>query len=172
MAGENRSRAVSWIDAVAATVALVALAGVIWSPKLSNSVARATGSIKSVQVSVDVRGLPTADKAKLISDALAHGTTSLVIRNQPAGSLTLVEIQDISSKLNALLPDGTVIEVPDPNRELQGILEARFVLEGEATVSDSGIVMAGTKLKIGSPVELEGPWYRINGSVSGLEMES
>ncbi|RZO10298.1 MAG: DUF4330 domain-containing protein [Synechococcus sp. MED-G135] len=172
MAVENRSRAVSWIDAVAATVALIALAGVIWSPKLSNSVARATGSIKSVQVSVDVRGLPTADKAKLISDALAHGTTSLVIRNQPAGSLTLVEIQDISSKLNALLPDGTVIEVPDPNRELQGILEARFVLEGEATVSDSGIVMAGTKLKIGSPVELEGPRYRINGSVSGLEMES
>lgn len=41
--------------AVAATVA--ALAGVVWSPKLTNAVARATGSVKPVEVSVDVLSL-------------------------------------------------------------------------------------------------------------------
>ena len=171
MAGANRFKAVSWIDGLAGAVALVALAGVIWSPKLSNTVARATGSVKPVLVSVDVRGLPTANKAKLIADALEHGKTSIVIRNQPAGSVRLVEIQDISSKLTTLLPDGRVLQAEDPNRQLQGILEARFVLQGDATVSGSGVVMAGTNLKIGSPVELEGPRYRVNGTVSGVEVD-
>ena len=82
-----------------------------------------------------------------------------------------MEIQDISSKLTTVLPDGRVVQAVDPNRELQGILEARFVLKGEATVSGSGVVMAGTNLKIGSPVELEGPRYRVDGTVSGVEVE-
>ena len=159
------------MDALAGAVALVALAGVVWSPKLSNTVARATGSVKPVLVSVDVRRLSTANRSKLIADALDHGKTSIVIRNQPAGSVRLVEIQDISSKLTTVLPDGRVVTAVDPNRELQGILEARFVLKGEATVSGSGVVMAGTNLKIGSPVELEGPRYRVNGTVSGVEVE-
>lgn len=170
MAGAERFKAFSWIDGLAGAVALVALAGVIWSPKLSNTVARATGGVKPVQVSVDVRGLPTAQKDQLIADALAYGKTSLVIRNQPAGSVRLVAIKDISSKLTTLLPSGAVLEAPDPNRLTQGILEARFVLQGEATVSKSGVVMAGTNLKIGSPVELEGPRYRVNGTVSGVEV--
>ena len=120
---------------------------------------------------MDVRRLSTANRSKLIADALDHGKTSIVIRNQPAGSVRLVEIQDISIKLTTVLPDGRVVQAVDPNRELQGILEARFVLKGEATVSGSGVVMAGTNLKIGSPVELEGPRYRVNGTVSGVEVE-
>ena len=171
MAGVKGIRSLSWLDGLAGAVALVALAGVIWSPKLSNTVARATGNVKPVMVSVDVRGLPTANKQQLIEEALQHGSTSLVIRNQPAGSVKLLEIEDISSTVTTLLPDGRVIEAPDPNRLRQGILEARFVLQGDATVSGAGIVMAGTNLKIGSPVELEGPRYRVNGTVSGVELK-
>lgn len=171
MAGVKGIHSLSWLDGLAGAVALVALAGVVWSPKLSNTVARATGNVKPVMVSVDVRGLPTANRDQLVADALEHGTTSLVIRNQPAGAVSLVAIEDISSTLATLLPDGRVIEATDPNRRRQGILEARFVLEGDATVSGSGIVMAGTKLKIGSPVELEGPRYRVNGTVSGVEVK-
>lgn len=171
MAGAKGLKGVSWVDGLAGAVALIALAGVVWSPKLSNTVARATGGLKPVQVTVDVRGLPTANRTKLIADALSHGKTSLVIRNQPTGSVRLEDIQDISGKLVTLLPDGRVVQAPDPNREIQGILEARFVLKGEATVSSSGVVMAGTNLKIGSPVELEGPRYRVNGTVSGVEVQ-
>lgn len=171
MAGDKGIRSFSWLDALAGATALVAFVGVIWSPKLSNTVARATGNVKPVIVSVDVRGLPTANKQQLIADALQHGRTSIVIRNQPAGSVELVEIQDISSTVTTLLPDGRILEAPDPNRVRQGILEARFVLQGNASVSGSGIVMAGTNLKIGSPVELEGPRYRVNGTVSGVELQ-
>ena len=171
MAGDKGIRSFSWLDALAGATALVAFVGVIWSPKLSNTVARATGNVKPVIVSVDVRGLPTANKQRLIDEALQHGKTSLVIRNQPAGSVRLVGIEDISSTVATLLPDGRVLEAPDPNRLRQGILEARFVLQGDATVSGSGIVMAGTNLKVGSPVEIEGPRYRVNGTVSGVEVK-
>ena len=64
-----------------------------------------------------------------------------------------------------------MVTAEDPNRLRQSTLDARFVLEGEATVSKGGVVMAGTNLKIGTPVELEGPRYRVNGTVSGVEVE-
>ena len=35
----------------------------------------------------------------------------------------------------------------------------------------SGVVMAGTKLKVGTPVELDGPLYRLNGIVSGIDVQ-
>ena len=171
MASGPRFRSISAIDGVAAVIGLAALAGVLWSPKLSNTVARATGSVKSVQISVDVRGVPAADPSNLIQEALANGRTSIVIRNQPHGSVRLVKVDDITRQLVSLTPEGRVVTADDPNRLRQSTLDARFILDGEATVSKSGVVMAGTNLKIGTPVELEGPRYRVNGTVSGVEVE-
>ena len=171
MAFSDRLRSMSIIDAAAAVVALVAVGGVLWSPKLSNTVARATGAIKAVEVTVDVRNTSAADPDQLIAEALKSGRTSLVIRNQPAGSVQLIRVDDIRRQLASVLPDGSVVLADDPNREIQGMLDARFVLQGDATVTSSGVVMAGTKLKVGIPVELEGRFYRVNGIVSGVSLQ-
>jgi len=161
----------SVIDAAAAIVALVAVGGVLWSPKLSNTVARATGAIKPVEVTVDVRNTSAADPDQLIAEALKSGRTTLVIRNQPAGSVQLIRVDDIRRRLVSVLPDGRVVTADDPNRQIQGMLDARFVLQGDATVTSSGVVMAGTNLKVGTPVELEGRFYRVNGIVSGVSLQ-
>jgi len=171
MALSDRLRSLSVVDTAAVVVALVAVGGVLWSPKLSNTVARATGAIKPVEVSVDVRNTPAADPDQLIADALQSGRTSLVIRNQPAGSAELIRVDDIRRQLASVLPDGSVVTADDPNRTIQGMLDARFVLRGDATVTSSGVVMAGTKLKVGIPVELEGRFYRLNGIVSGVSLQ-
>ena len=171
MAFSDRLRSMSIIDVAAAGVALVAIGGVLWSPKLSNTVARATGAIKPVEVSVDVRNTSAADPDQLIAQALKSGRTSLVIRNQPAGSVRLIRVDDIRRQLASVLPDGSVVTADDPNRTIQGMLDARFVLRGDATVTSSGVVMAGTKLKVGIPVELEGRFYRLNGIVSGVSLQ-
>jgi len=171
MALSDRLRSLSVIDTAAVVVALVAVGGVLWSPKLSNTVARATGAIKPVEVTVDVRNTPAADPDQLIADALQSGRTSLVIRNQPAGSAELIRVDDIRRQLASVLPDGSVVIADDPNRTIQGMLDARFVLRGDATVTSSGVVMAGTKLKVGIPVELEGRFYRLNGIVSGVSLQ-
>ena len=152
--------------AVAATVA--ALAGVVWSPKLTNAVARATGSVKQVEVSVDVRHLQVVDSEAFLEGIREEGAVSIVIRNQPAGRVALLSVEDISRPLTQLLSDGTVLEAEDTS-PARG-LHARFRLKADAETGPSGVVFGGTKLKVGSPVELEGRLYRVNGVVSGVAL--
>jgi hypothetical protein len=171
MALRDRLQGFSVLDGTAGLVALLAIGGVLWSPKLSNTFAKANGSVKSVQVMVDVLRVSAEDPEALIQDALASGRASIIIRNQPAGSVKLIRVDDINRVLVAVQPDGSVVTAPDPNRATLGSLNARFVLEGDATVSKSGVVLAGTKLKVGIPVELEGALYRLNGTVSGVKVQ-
>jgi len=163
----NRLRSLSPIDAVAGMVALAALGGVIWSPKLSNAVAKATGAVKPVQVSVDVRHLVSADPEQLLNAAREEAALNIVIRNQPAGRVTLVSVDDLTTPLMAVQPDGSVVVADAPNAVLPR--HARFVMEANAEIKPSGVVIGGTKLKVGVPVELEGRLYRLNGVVSGVK---
>ncbi|QEY31717.1 DUF4330 domain-containing protein [Synechococcus sp. RSCCF101] len=160
----------SWtvVDVGAAAAVLLALAGVAWSPKLTSAVAQVSGAVKPVQVSVDVRGIPVADPAALIRDAVEAGSTSIVIRNQPHGRVAVQEVVDTTRRLVAVQPDGSVVSADNPNNARRGSLDARFLLEGQGRLVDGGVVFGNQKLKIGSPVELEGPTYRINGTVSGI----
>ena len=171
MALKDRLRGLPALDVTAGLIALLAVGGVLWSPKLSNTFAKANGSVKPVQVMVDVRRVSAADPEALVQEALAAGRTSIIIRNQPAGSVKLIRVEDINRVLVAVQPDGSVVTAPDPNRASINDLNARFVLEGDATVSKSGVVLAGTKLKVGTPVELEGALYRLNGTVSGVKVQ-
>ena len=171
MTFKDRLRSLSVVDAAAVLVVVAAAGGVLWSPKLSNTVAKATGALKPVEVMVDVRNTSAADPDGLVREALDAGRTTLVIRNQPAGTAELVRVDDIRRRLTAVQPDGRVVVADDPNKDIYGMLNARFVLKGDATVSSSGVVMAGTKLKVGTPVELEGRTYRVNGTVSGVTIQ-
>ena len=162
----NRLRSPSPIDAVAAVVALAALGGVIWSPKLSNAVAKATGAVQPVQVSVDVRHLVSADPEELLNAAREEAALNIVIRNQPAGRVTLVSVDDVTNPLVAVQPDGSIVVADAPSTALPR--HARFVIEASAEIKPSGVVIGGTKLKVGVPVELEGRLYRLNGVVSGV----
>ena len=162
----SRLRSLSPIDAVAGVVALAALAGVIWSPKLTNAVAQATGAVKPVQVSVDVHRLYSADPEQLLNAAREEAALNIVIRNQPAGRVTLVSVDDLTKPLMAVQPDGSVVIADAPSSLLPR--HARFVMEASAEIKPSGVVIGGTKLKVGVPVELEGRLYRLNGVVSGV----
>ncbi|MBL6741596.1 MAG: DUF4330 domain-containing protein [Synechococcus sp. BS301-5m-G53] len=163
----NRLRSLSPIDAVAGVVALVALGGVVWSPKLSNAVAKATGAVKPVQVSVDVQRLYSADPEQLLNSAREEAALNIVIRNQPAGRVTLVSVDDLTNPLTAVQPDGSVVFADSPGTVQPRY--ARFVMEANAEIKPSGVVIGGTKLKVGVPVELEGRLYRLNGVVSGVK---
>ena len=157
----------SLLDGLALLAVTSALAGVIWSPKLSNAVARATGSVKPVQVSVDVRHLHVDDIDGFLGSIREEGAVNIVIRNQPAGRVTLVSVDDLTNPLTAVQPDGSVVLADAPSSLLPR--HARFVMEANAEIKPSGVVIGGTKLKVGVPVELEGRLYRLNGVVSGVK---
>ena len=156
------------LDVMAALAALIAMGGAIWSPKLANGLARATGSMETVELAVDVIHLYLDQPEKFFAAVRNEGSVSMVIRNQPAGRLRLLDVEDITRPLAEVLPSGSVVETPDltPGRTIH----ARFQLQAEAETRSSGVVVAGTKLKIGSPVELEGRLYRVSGVVSGLDL--
>lgn len=158
------------MDLGAAAAVLLAAAGVIWSPKLSSTIARATGGIVPVTVMVDVRGVPAADPAGLIAGAREEGKVAIVIRNQPHGTVAIQELLPLQRRLVAVQPNGTVVSAPDPNQQIFGTLDARFVLSGQGRRSGGGVVFGNQNLKVGAPVELEGQNFRVNGTVTGLQV--
>ena len=151
---------------------LLAAAGVIWSPKLSGSLARATGGLVPVTVMVDVRGIPVANPTSVIDAARSSGKVSIVIRNQPHGSVPVEQVIPLQRRLAAVLPDGRVVSAPDPNQAQFPSLDARFVLKGEGRKGADGVVFGNQNLKIGAPIELEGRDFRVTGSVTALQVGS
>jgi hypothetical protein len=168
MAGS--SRRFSLVDAGAAAAVLLAAVGVVWSPKLSGTVARATGGLVPVTVMVDVRGVPVANPASVVDAARDAGKVAIVIRNQPHGSVPVEQVIPLQRRLSAVLPDGRVVSAVDPNQDQFPSLDVRFVLKGEGRKGADGVVFGNQNLKIGAPVELEGSTFRVNGSVTGLQV--
>jgi hypothetical protein len=168
MANDTSSRSWSPIDLGAGAAVLLATVGVVWSPKLSNAVARATGDVQPVTVTVDVRGALAAEPATLMASAQQEGKVNFVIRNQPHGTVTIDRIIPLQRRLTILTPDGKLVSVPDPNQQTFSTFDGRYVLKGEGRRTGGGVVLGNTTLKIGAPVELEGSNYRFNGTVTNL----
>lgn len=160
----------SLVDLGAAAAVLLAAGGVIWSPKLSGTIAKATGSMVPVTVMVDVRGIPAADPAALIAGAREEGKVAIVIRNQPHGSVGIKEVLPLQRRLVAVQPNGKVVTAADPNQQIFSTLDARFVLSGQGRKTGGGVVFGNQNLKVGAPVELEGQNFRVNGTVTGLKV--
>ncbi|MCP9809592.1 DUF4330 domain-containing protein [Cyanobium sp. HWJ4-Hawea] len=157
------------VDLGAAAAVVLALGGVIWSPKLSGAIAKATGGLIPVTVSVDVRGVPVANPAKLMAQTREEGRVAIVIRNQPHGSVDVKQVIPLQRLLTAVQPNGTVVTAKDPNQKSLASLDARFVLEGQGRKSGGGVVFGNQNLKIGTPVEIEGTNYRVTGTVTDLQ---
>ena len=166
----SKPRRLSLVDGAAAAAALLALAGVIWSPKLSTAVAQATGSLQPVTVTVDIRGVPAADPAALVRSAAAEGKVAIVIRNQPHGSVTVQRVIPLERRLTILTPDGRLVSAADPNQKTFGTFDARFVLQGQGRKGQGGVVFGNQTIKIGAPMELEGSNYRVSGTVTNLQL--
>jgi hypothetical protein len=161
-----RSRSWSLVDLGAAAAALLAIGGVIWSPRLSGAVAQATGALEPVTVMVDVRGAPAAAPLELLQQARAEGKVAIVIRNQPHGSVVVKQILPFDRIISTLTPDGKVVSAPDPNQKTFSTFDGRFVLEGQGRRTSGGVVFGNQTIKIGAPVELEGTNFRFNGTVT------
>lgn len=166
----DRSRSWTWIDVGAGAAVVLAAIGVIWSPKLSNAVAQATGGLQPVRVLVDVRGVPAADPAAIVSSARTSGKLAIVIRNQPHGSVRLEQVIPLTRRLTAVQPNGSVVTAADPNQQMLPTLDARFVLNGQGRKTGGGVVFGNQTIKIGAPIELEGETFRVLGSVTGLQI--
>ena len=62
-----------------------------------------------------------------------RGRTSLVIRNQPHGSVSVKSVGRLKRQVALVFPDGKVRSVPDPNDDIFTNFDARLVLEEKAS---------------------------------------
>ncbi len=157
---------VSILDLGAAGVILIAVAGIFFSPGAPVNKGIAQSQLKPVEVEVMVRGLRVGDFDSLLQEFADNKQVSIVIRNQPAGEVEILSTKPLPRTTPVPQPDGTVKALPDPRPEVVLIKDMIMTLGGEAQVTDDGVVLDGArKIKIGTPIRLEGRTYDFNGTI-------
>jgi len=160
----------SILDLGAALVILLVLVGIFFFPGTSGSVAQVGVTTKPVEVDLVVRGLNVRDPQQLFDRGLKEGgKTNIIIRNQPHGQIDVKSVKQLPRTLLVPQPDGSIKELSDP-RANQFSTDMVLTLGGKAQITKDGPVLGNSKLKIGTPVELEGFNYNFNSTVIDLRI--
>jgi len=161
----------SILDFAAACVILLVVVGIFFFPgtPLTQSIVAQTKQ-KPIEIQVLVRGLGASDLDGLFQEFDENQQADIVIRNQPAGKIKIAERQVLPRTTPVPQPDGTVKALPDPRPEIVMIHDMLLTLNGNAEVSNTGFVLAGSKkVKIGSSIQLQGNTYDFNGTVISIK---
>ena len=161
----------SILDLAAACVILLVVIGVFFFPgtPLTKSIIAQT-QLKPVEVQVLVRGLGVTNLDSLVKEFQTDEQTDIVIRNQPAGKVKIVDSELLPRTTAVPQPDGTVKALPDPRPEINMIRDMLLTLGTKAEVTNNGYVLGGSKkIKIGSTIELQGDVYDFNGTIIAIE---
>jgi hypothetical protein len=155
----------SILDVGAALVILLVIVGIFLFPGTSGSVAQIGVTEKPVEVDLIVRGLSVRDPQALLKEWDKTKKTNIIIRNQPYGEINIKAVKILDKLLAVPQPDGTVKPRPDPRVEESFSTNLLITLSGKAQITKTGPVLGNNKLKIGTPIELEGFSYNFNSSV-------
>ena len=157
---------VSILDLGAAGVILIAIAGIFFSPGTPVTKGIAQSKLQPIEVEVMIRGLRVGDFDGLLQEFKDNKQVSIVIRNQPAGEVEILSTEPLPRTTPVPQPDGTVKALPDPRPEVVLVKDLIMTLGGEAQVTKDGVVLEGAKkIKIGTPIRLEGSTYDFNGTI-------
>jgi hypothetical protein len=154
---------VSLLDLGAGFVILMVLIGILLIPGESGqSIAQSGLGSKSVEMDTLVLGLSARNPDKILR---AGDQTNFIIRNQPYGEVKIKSIEKLPRSFAFGLPDGKIQIESDPRKESQFSQNMVLTLEGKGRMTDKGPVLGNIPIKVGTPVELEGPLYTFRASV-------
>jgi Domain of unknown function (DUF4330) len=157
---------VSVLDIGAGLIILMAIAGLLFG----NSAAQVSGTFKPIEVDVIVRGLTARNPQELVKALADQKKTKIIIRNQPYGEVDVLKVINLPRTVAVPQPDGSVKPFPDPRPELQYTVDMMITLGGDAQITDDGPVLGNNKIKVGTPMELEGLTYRFSSPVVGVRI--
>lgn len=160
---------VSILDIGAVLIIVGAVLGLFIVPgKSGYSTAQiATAQTKPVEIEIMVRGLTVREPDRLLKEG---EMTSILIRNQERGKIEVRKVEVLVPKIPVPKPDGTVITIEDPRLGDTFVRDFAITLAGNAQVTGEEVVFANEKVKIGTPIEIEGARYSIRGSVMGINI--
>ena len=164
----------SLLDLAAAMVILLVVIGIFFFPgtPLTQSIVAQTKQ-QPIEIKVLIRGLGVSNLDGLIQEFEDNEQADIIIRNQPAGKVSIVDTELLPRTTAVPQPDGTVKALPDPRPEITMIRDMLMTLGGKAEVSNTGFVLPGSKkIKIGSSIQLQGNTYDFNGTVIAIEQKA
>jgi len=160
----------SILDLGAALVILLVIVGIFFFPGTSGSLAQVGVPTKPVEVDVVVRGLSIRQPQNLLKEFQTKKKTNVIIRNQPYGQVDVKAVRELPRTIIVPQPDGTAKAVLDPRQDNYST-DMLITLTGKAQITKNGPVLGNSKLKVGTPVELEGFDYNFNASVIDVRVK-
>ncbi len=158
---------ISLLDLGALLVILLAVAAVFLFPGQTGSVAQVGAKTEPVEVDMIIRGLSVRDPQTLLKPG---DKANLVIRNQPYGQIDIKAFQVLPQEALVPLTNGSVKVVKDTRISEELLRDMVITLSGQARVTDDGVVLGNSKLKVGTPVQIEGFKYDLRGSVMDVRV--
>ncbi len=116
---------------------------------------------KPIEVDVIVRGLSVLNPKDSGSQSSVKVEIKRTLLSEISltGRLILNQWNSCRKHLIVTQPDGSVKVLPDPKAGQNYNVDMLMTLEGKGRITDSGPVLENNKIKIGTPVELEGQMY-------------
>ncbi|PSO53895.1 MAG: pyruvate/2-oxoglutarate dehydrogenase complex,dihydrolipoamide dehydrogenase (E3) component [Cyanobacteria bacterium QH_8_48_120] len=161
---------VSILDLGAALVILLAIIGIFFFPGTSGSVAQVSGK-KPIEVDIIVQGLRVSEPDALMGKFRQEKKTNIIIRNQPYGQVEIKSVQPLPNVIAVPQPNGSIETRPDPTPVSKYSTSMLLTMGGKAQITESGPVLGNNKIKIGTPIELEGFNYNFNASVVDVRIQ-
>ncbi|EKV02546.1 hypothetical protein Lepto7375DRAFT_4783 [Leptolyngbya sp. PCC 7375] len=161
---------ISLLDIGAGLIILMVAVAIFFYPGASGSVAQVGAVNQEVEVDVMTRGLTVLNPEQFLNDLKAEGTTNIIIRNQPYGQVTVKDVQALPRSTAVSQPDGSVKSFPDPRPELGFTADMLITLTGTAQITKDGPILGNSKVKIGTPIELEGKIYTFKASTVAVRI--
>lgn len=121
--------------------------------------AKVTGNTP-VEVDLFIRG-SIQDPDSLIKKG---EKTFITLRNVPYSAVTVVSVTSRRKTITVQAPDGkSVTALPDPSEPFGK--DIVVTIREQGAVTDDGVVFGDSKIKVGTPIEIEGFKYRLKGSI-------
>lgn len=157
----------SLLDIGAGFVLLCVLVGLFVVPGRSGTSLAQITAAQPVEVDILVLGFSAPTPQELIPEG---STANFIIRNQPYGQITVKKVKMLPRTVTVSQPDGSVKALPDPRPEMAFSSNLLLTLEGKGRVTNNGVVLGNSGVKVGTPVELEGKSYNFRASVVAVRV--
>lgn len=157
----------SILDIGAACVILMVVFGIFLFPGTSGTAVLGQQSTQRVEVDVVVRGLSASDPKAFIKEG---NKMNIIVRKQPSGEATLKAVRFLPRNMAVTQPDGSLKVLPDPRPESALTNDMVLTLVSNAQIAQGTPVMGGEKVKVGTPLELDGPLYNFSSSVIEIRL--
>ncbi|MEO1637372.1 MAG: DUF4330 domain-containing protein [Cyanobacteria bacterium J06631_9] len=159
----------SLLDLGAALTIVMVIFGIFFYPGASGSVAQVGADSQEIEVDVIARGLTVLNPEDFLAELAETTSTKIIVRNQDYGQIGVKKVVALPRSVAVPQPDGTVKSYPDPRPELGYTADMLITLGGEAVITD-GVPVLAVPVKVGTPIEIDGPRYNFRVSTVAVRI--